>query len=751
MTTLNIQPDRNVEAEQATLHQRFDRLASQVRLRLAVEGVARLLWVLVAGLVIGAALDHWLELSAWARGVYWLLVLAGIAHVVYHDLVRPLRVPMGPVGLAAAMDRCDHAPQGRELAPRVASVFQLGRLRDGIDRPSPDMIALAVRRELDALSVLDLPSHLDQQRFLRHGLSLATAALVPAVLLVALPHVSGVWASRWLALGDTPWPRAVTITVLDAEDGRIVVPRGEPFVLRVAVKDKPGRRPTQAVRMTVKTEAGKKETLVLSKYADGDFRHDFGPVASGLTVRLRAGDGKAGPVQITPADRPRITELRLVAQHPREPRPTVRTFAPGDGDLALLPRSQARLTLSANVPVAEARLTTTAQDLGPFVRIDDRTFELTWTHEKAVHLSVDLVGESAALGSYPVPLTIGLRADHPPRVSLRREGVKSRVTPQATIPLTASARDDFALRSLHIHIDREDPSAAAREVEAARRAADRERAIREAEEAGQDPPVFEDEPAPSDEKPRPPIAPVELYAPAADQTAEPQTVESAHDLELAAMDLRVGDLLKITAVAGDDRFGSPQTGASRVLTFRITSPEELFREILLRQQSLRARFRKARTAAGELRDQMAVYTGEPEQAKALLAQHRLTQRAVWQVSRALSESATEMKLNKLGGDESYDLLRRYVLEPMSKLHDQTLTRQRQTLEGLEDDPGAIEAVIKRQDQVLADMDAILKAMNQWDSFIDVVNQLNEIIRIQEEVRKFTEALGEKANEDIFED
>jgi len=41
MTTLNIQPDRNVEAEQATLHQRFDRLASQVRLRLAVEGVAQ--------------------------------------------------------------------------------------------------------------------------------------------------------------------------------------------------------------------------------------------------------------------------------------------------------------------------------------------------------------------------------------------------------------------------------------------------------------------------------------------------------------------------------------------------------------------------------------------------------------------------------------------------------------------------------------------------------------------------------------
>ena len=753
MTTIHLQPETDTVAERATLRERFARLAMQVRLRLAVDGAAKTLWVLVAAVVIGAFLDHSLELSIGVRALYWLITLAAVAHAVFHDLIRPLRTPMGPVDLAAALDRCEHAAFGKELAPRVASVFQLDKLRDGIDQPSPDMIALAVRRELDALTGLDLHAHLDQQRFLRHGLSLATAVLLPLVLVVAMPTLAGVWAQRWLGMSDTPWPRSVAITVLDAKDGRIVVPRGEPFVLRAQVTHAASQGTVESVRLDVRTEAGKSETVSLSKFAKGDFRHDFGPVTQGLTLHLRAGDGRAGPIEIVPADRPRITELELVAKHPRDEEPTVRTFAPGDGDLALLPHTEAKLTLSANVPIVEPVIRTESGEPMPAVaRLDDRTFMLSWTHEHAVRLNIELLGEEALLASYPVPLSIGLRTDRPPRVSLRREHVKSRVTPQATIPLIIAARDDQALRALRLEIERDDPSRAALEVEAARRAADRERAIREAEAAGEPPPVFDDDPETEADRaePRAPIEPVILFGPV--DPATELTLETTHDLALSALDLKVGELLRLTAVATDDRYGGPQDGRSRVLTFRITSPEELFREILLRQQALRARFRKARTSAEELRDVLAVYTGEPQQAKALLAKHRLAQRAVWQVSRSLNESAEEMRLNQLGGEEAYELLKRYVLEPMNRLHDQTLTQQRQSLQSLSEGKDTdLAAVATRQERVLDDMDAILKAMNQWDSFIDVVNQLNEIIKIQEEVKKFTEKLQEEQNEDIFED
>ena len=55
----------------------------------------------------------------------------------------------------------------------------------------------------------------------------------------------------------------------------------------------------------------------------------------------------------------------------------------------------------------------------------------------------------------------------------------------------------------------------------------------------------------------------------------------------------------------------------------------------------------------------------------------------------------------------------------------------------------------RQDQIIDRMEQILKNMNQWDSFIDVLNQLNEIIRIENQVEKGTDQLKRKKSDDVF--
>jgi hypothetical protein len=40
-------------------------------------------------------------------------------------------------------------------------------------------------------------------------------------------------------------------------------------------------------------------------------------------------------------------------------------------------------------------------------------------------------------------------------------------------------------------------------------------------------------------------------------------------------------------------------------------------------------------------------------------------------------------------------------------------------------------------------------MSQWDSFVDVITQLNEIIKMQDNVKNNTEKLKEKQTEDVF--
>jgi hypothetical protein len=47
------------------------------------------------------------------------------------------------------------------------------------------------------------------------------------------------------------------------------------------------------------------------------------------------------------------------------------------------------------------------------------------------------------------------------------------------------------------------------------------------------------------------------------------------------------------------------------------------------------------------------------------------------------------------------------------------------------------------------MNKVLKSMSQWDSFIDVVNQLTEVINLENLVRNKTEDLKKKQFDSIF--
>ena len=47
------------------------------------------------------------------------------------------------------------------------------------------------------------------------------------------------------------------------------------------------------------------------------------------------------------------------------------------------------------------------------------------------------------------------------------------------------------------------------------------------------------------------------------------------------------------------------------------------------------------------------------------------------------------------------------------------------------------------------MTEILKQMSQWDSFVDVINQLNEIIKLETKVKQSTEQMKKKQTEGVF--
>ena len=109
-----------------------------------------------------------------------------------------------------------------------------------------------------------------------------------------------------------------------------------------------------------------------------------------------------------------------------------------------------------------------------------------------------------------------------------------------------------------------------------------------------------------------------------------------------------------------------------------------------------------------------------------------------------------MQYNALGTDEAYDLMRKNVLTPLTRLTADLLDPQKEALDGLKsEDAKSVDDVRTRQDQIVARMGEVLRQMSQWDSFIDVLNQLNEVIKTQDAAETKTKELKKKQAEDIF--
>ena len=91
-----------------------------------------------------------------------------------------------------------------------------------------------------------------------------------------------------------------------------------------------------------------------------------------------------------------------------------------------------------------------------------------------------------------------------------------------------------------------------------------------------------------------------------------------------------------------------------------------------------------------------------------------------------------------------------VLGPLKKLNDEEMNQQKDALDALNPtDAAAVTTASERQEKIVTQMREILKQMSQWDSFVDVVNQLNEIIRLETRVRQSTEQMKKKQTEGIF--
>lgn len=733
MSTLELTSLGDLSLMQRELVARLAQARRRVRLWLFVEGLA----IVAAEAVLLAMFTFWAD-HTFRLGVgvrIGMLCCACVALAV--ECVRRIAIPMlRPLGLLALAGAIGRRSAGQssgnaaaDLAGTVASVLELPRLLDRPTGTSSAMVVRAVRRRHEALAGIDFRAALDRVRLRKMLLLLALAILMPVGLAHHFPQMASLWARRLFLASREPWPQNTYLRIADERDGRIQVPRGEPYVLRASART--GSAAPQRIFLTIR--AADKTTVLMKQFGENDFRHDFAVVDRPLQLEFEGGDDDYGPVLLDPVDRPKIVGLELRAQHPRQPVAERHDFNGGDADLSFLVKTRLSLRIAANVPLRAVRLKSQSpfprrQDLH---RIDATNFTVDWIQAGPAKFTLELVAADSGLVSLPAPVSIGLKVDQPPRITMSYSGVRQRVTPQATIPLAIDARDDYGLSAVGLTVKDETPDPA-------------------------DPAKLSSHSAPKALFPAAagpqPKSPAPKSAVATDEL--PLQLQLKQLLNVADEKLAPGSFLSITAEATDNCYTGAQTSRSRTVVFGIVSPEELFREILLRQQAERIKFRKQAEEAQKLRDLMQT-AADAKQLAEIARRHRALQLETLRITTVLNEAFTEIKLNGLGSPESHALMEHNVLVPLKGLADELIAPQTGALDSIAPPPGAaldvekLRPLLERQDKIVERIQQILQQMAQWDSFIDVLNQLEHIIKLETGVQDDSQRLQKKQTEGLF--
>ncbi|MEW4570084.1 hypothetical protein AB1L88_19635 [Tautonia sp. JC769] len=733
----------SLERERLRLRHRLARLRRRLASQSALESVvdAALILTVIAGLLV---LVDW----QWRLGTATRLIL-----------IRAI-VPLAALGLgwrawrrwrASRLDDLSLAMTVDRFRPGtgqlVSDILQLpALLGDPHDSASPAMVRLAVRRASEALAASDWHLLWNRGRTAARLAALVGCLLVPVTFASLAPDAARLSVDRWLFGSSERWPQRTYLSIVGLGDqGRLIAPRDEPFVVEarsdlpelVPVGDRwnvPGRgsplllrsvlqspRAPERVFIRERIDGSRGRDGVMTAVEPSRFRFELPASAESSSFTLRGGDDWLGPVEIERVDRPDLASIRLRVREPGTTDGSFRTIDDPRQLLTVLPDTEIELTLTGSEPLAGLRIDAQPGAVPSPSRIDERTFETRWTLEEATTLELRLTSETTGLESRPAFLSIALLRDREPRVTLRALGVGARVTPVATIPLSLTATDDLGLASVRIQIDRIAPALATDEAPADAGRGDRQ------------------------------IVPIAL------PVGEGRAVldhQARHDVDLLARPPALGTTFVMIAEAEDASTRGAQRGQSGALRFQVVSQEELFYEILIRQRAERAKFVTALDAVEGQRESLAPEAGRDASLGALRV--IVTQsRQLEQIGGRIADTLVEMQLNQIGSAKSHRLLQDGVITPIRSLTAGPMTELRNVLQALgggapRNEPD-VEAAQALHEEVVAQMNTILEQMSQWESFIDVVNQVAEVIRMQQSILDATEQVQDSRTEELFDE
>jgi hypothetical protein len=358
----------------------------------------------------------------------------------------------------------------------------------------------------------------------------------------------------------------------------------------------------------------------------------------------------------------------------------------------------------------------------------------------------------------PPKVMLRVIVDQAPRVIWTPVGIGGMVTPMARIPGQLKVKDDFGLTALVAQVK-------------VVKLEDVERAVEQAAA-----PTEQGEPAAAAPAKQPDWEPIEtLGLERFRPTTEPfdvdptitnleATLNPDAETQLDSDKNRAppGTLLSIR-MAAKDNFGpgAPHEGFSEVFTVRVVTPIELLNELVRRQEEQKREvavlLKQDVADRAELRE-LPLHTAEhPDRARitarlAYLARHqRSLGRRVGGVSRQYEQILAEMRNNRVG---EVATIKKLEAEIVLRLDELVADRFPASADSVEDYRREVSEDLRARsltmyDNIIANMERVLKQMQGLETFIRVLEQLRTVIRDQDDAVQGARKLQKATGEDIF--
>ncbi len=708
------------------ISQRLRRLRGKLGRFLLVAGLSRLLAVMVGLVLVDVFIDRVFKMDFAQRLIMLSVMSVIVLAVIVYRLIRPaLRRPSDD---ALILEVEAH---NKQLRQSVISAAQLAR-ETGLEQQgiSPTMVDATIRHGASMAGQVDFGNAINRQAHRQNlALLLAGAIGLGAIAFgVASNDFWNLWFKRNVLLTNDQWPKDTRLQLVGVEGPELVLPRGEDHQQFVVVDD--GSR-IKDVEVSIEFDDGSARThQKMRRTGKLDGREHllvFRNLSSEFRFRAKGGDDVTDWVQVRLVEPPGWSELTMTVQLPeytgidREPLPR------GTGPHAILEGSALSIEATANKPLSDAKLTHNGQSW-PMENLGQQRYRLHLETNELVggKYSFDLADAAGLRSSRPATFSLKIKPDRPPNVRATLLGISGQVVPRARIPVSFVATDEFSItRAEFTHLWKADNADSV------------------PQEGTLDLGQVENQIGNSE-------------------------MRSVQVLDLEPLGVPIGVGLRIAVQATDNNtLTGPGVGKSREFLLRVVSEEELREDLLRREIEQRKAFELAlqhqeeltvevKALAANLADTGADATTVQEKLEADMLGWQRSQKQIGtnisKIADRFEEFLVEVKNNRLdeaekeiGSAQSIESrFTQRIIDPIRQLDQTDIILASQNLEACRRSVAGGSTLLddlittsETQDQIIQAMQKILSAMEDSETYQEVVNKVIEIKRSEEKIRELT--------------